>query len=372
MADFEFYGSNILVGTHGKDTLTSQAANVVFGLNDDDQLESVRSTPGGEGAILNGGHGNDTYIINASVTQITDASGHDVIYLPAPESTYSAGFVDGRHLVLQNQWDGHSVLVMDYKGAGFIENFVDSQGTIIGGDQVQGAVYQLGWGDIALHEFMGGLASDTGYYRQLIASDIAIGNLNWNNVYQRLGSQDLTNQRAVAEAVHQELMATLSPQEGQTWEAAGGYQALLNSQFTSHQNAPVLGDIPREMIEKIGLLYEAALGRMPDQGGYDFWINTFAEGSPLQGIASAFMDAPEFQQQFASSSNAAFIDQLYLNVLDRPGEAGGVDYWLGVLENQSASQEDVLLAFAASAENIENAEWLAGLSYNAGSDSWIM
>jgi len=372
MADFDFYGSNTLVGTHGNDTLTSQAANLVFGLNGDDRLESVRGTPGGEVVVLNGGHGNDTYIINASVTQITDTSGHDVIYLPAPESTYFAGFVDGRHLVLQNQWDGHSVLVMDYKGAGFIENFVDSQGTIVGGDQVQAAVYQLGWGDIALHDFMGGFASDSGFFRALIDTDIAVGNLNWDNVYQRLGSQDLTDNRAVADAVHQEIMATLSPQGRQAWEASGGYEALLDSQFTAHQSAPVLGDIPRETIEKIGLLYEAALGRMPDQGGYDFWIDTFAEGSPLQGIASAFMDAPEFQQQFASNSNAAFIDQLYLNVLDRPGEAGGVDYWLGVLDNQSASQEDVLLSFADSAEYIENAEWLAGLSYDAVSDSWII
>ena len=46
-----------------------------------------------------------------------------------------------------------------------------------------------------------------------------------------------------------------------------------------------------------------------------------------------------------------FVEQLYRNVLDRPGEAGGVAYWTGLLEDGLASRAIVLAGFAESAEN---------------------
>ena len=47
------------------------------------------------------------------------------------------------------------------------------------------------------------------------------------------------------------------------------------------------------------------------------------------------------------------MDQLYQNVLDRPGEAGGRDYWVGILDSGAATRADVLVAFSESTENKE-------------------
>jgi len=371
MSTFEFYENRALIGTNSTDTLTSEQANVLFGLAGDDKLENVSNTPDGY-ASLNGGHGNDTYVASGPVTQVTDTSGNDTIFLSAPKSSYLAGFIDGRHLIMENQWDGHLVIVLDFKGAGFVENFVDSQGTVFGGDAIQAAAYQNGVGDIPIHNYFGGFESDSNLYRALLETDIALAHVNWDNVYQRLGTQDLSNYTAVGEAVNQEVLTLLSPQGREVWEMTGAREALLSSSYTAHQNTPSVGEIPRETVEKIGLLYEAALGRMPDQGGYNYWLDTFASGASVQDIASSFMAAPEFQTLFATNSNDAFVDQLYINVLERPGEAGGVNYWLGLLDQQTATKVDVLLSFASSAENIANAEWLAGLSYNATSEDWVI
>ena len=48
-----------------------------------------------------------------------------------------------------------------------------------------------------------------------------------------------------------------------------------------------------------------------------------------------------------TTSNGKF----YQNVLNRPGEAGGIDYWVGLLDNKQVSVADVLMGFSESAEN---------------------
>ena len=49
-------------------------------------------------------------------------------------------------------------------------------------------------------------------------------------------------------------------------------------------------------------------------------------------------------------SNQSFVDNLYKNILDRPGEKDGVDFWVGQL-NSGVSRADVLVGFSESAEN---------------------
>ena len=72
-------------------------------------------------------------------------------------------------------------------------------------------------------------------------------------------------------------------------------------------------------------LYEAALDRVPDQGGLNFWIDAIQHGQSLTALAQGFIASSEFESRFggASASNGAFVDQLYLNVLGRAAEQGG-------------------------------------------------
>jgi hypothetical protein len=76
----------------------------------------------------------------------------------------------------------------------------------------------------------------------------------------------------------------------------------------------------------------------------------------LSGRAQGFLGSAEFQARFggAGTPNAAFVDQLYQNVLGRAGDAAGRDFWNGAL-NAGTSRADVLVAFS------ENAEALTGI-----------
>jgi hypothetical protein len=104
---------------------------------------------------------------------------------------------------------------------------------------------------------------------------------------------------------------------------------------------------------RVARLYEAALDRLPDQGGLNFWITAVQQhGQPLSALASGFIASPEFQERFggAASGNGAFVDQLYQNVLGRAGEAGGRDFWVDSLD-RGTGRADVLVAFSESTEN---------------------
>lgn len=98
-------------------------------------------------------------------------------------------------------------------------------------------------------------------------------------------------------------------------------------------------------------LYQAAFDRKPDSGGLGFWIQQLDNGVPLKSIADFFLSSVEFGTLYGSSpSNAAFVDALYKNVLNRIGEKGGVDFWNSAL-NSGVDRADVLMSFSESSEN---------------------
>ena len=76
-------------------------------------------------------------------------------------------------------------------------------------------------------------------------------------------------------------------------------------------------------------------------------------GQSLQAVAQGFVQSAEFVALYGSApTNAQVVDKLYLNVLHRAGEAGGVAYWNSVLDNGHANVAAVLASFSESAENI--------------------
>lgn len=99
-------------------------------------------------------------------------------------------------------------------------------------------------------------------------------------------------------------------------------------------------------------VYQAAFNRRPDAGGLGFWINARDNGASLTTVANGFVQSPEFRALYgANPSNAEYVNRLYDNVLHRAGEAGGVAYWLGVLNARSLTQAEVLAGFSESPEN---------------------
>ncbi len=113
-------------------------------------------------------------------------------------------------------------------------------------------------------------------------------------------------------------------------------------------------------------LYGGAFDRTPDEAGFLFWVDYLDAGSSLSDAAAGFIASAEFTALYGSSlSDPDFVDQLYLNVLGRPGEAAGVDFWNDYLAGGGA-RADALVNFTQLAEyvglsapDIDNGYWVA-------------
>jgi len=97
-------------------------------------------------------------------------------------------------------------------------------------------------------------------------------------------------------------------------------------------------------------LYQAAFDRTPDKAGLGYWIEMLDHGQTLQDAARDFAASPEFTQLYGANVNdEQFVQALYQNVLHRPAEGAGYDFWVSSL--QIVSRADVLVNFSESAEN---------------------
>ncbi|HEU4853196.1 MAG TPA: DUF4214 domain-containing protein [Telluria sp.] len=99
-------------------------------------------------------------------------------------------------------------------------------------------------------------------------------------------------------------------------------------------------------------LYNAVLGRTPDSAGLGFWLSNLDKGVSLSAVAGAMMGGDEFVANFGSNlTNMQLVQTLYQNILDRPAEQAGVNYWVGALDAGTISQSDALAMISESTEN---------------------
>jgi uncharacterized delta-60 repeat protein len=105
-----------------------------------------------------------------------------------------------------------------------------------------------------------------------------------------------------------------------------------------------------ETAASVARLYLGTLDRTPEVGGLSYWTDQLKTGAQtLQQAAAGFVGSPEFQGRYGSLDNNQFVNQLYLNVLDRPAEPAGLAYWTGLL-NSGTPRADVALGFTESFE----------------------
>jgi hypothetical protein len=133
----------------------------------------------------------------------------------------------------------------------------------------------------------------------------------------------------------------------------GGYSVELTSieraLFTESKDALALSMAGN--LGQVYRLYQAAFDRTPDKIGFGFWLAVSDAGQTLTAISQSFIDSAEFTDLYgANTSNTAFVDALYDNILHRDGDATGVAFWNGVLDH-GTSRADVLVEFAESVEN---------------------
>ena len=105
--------------------------------------------------------------------------------------------------------------------------------------------------------------------------------------------------------------------------------------------------------------YFGALGRLPDEGGYNWWLGEIEAGRhTLNSMAAGFIDSSEFKTLSDSDnsgviSNEEFILHMYNGVFGRDPDAGGLAWWVGQLDTEAKTQPDAFISMTQSNEYVE-------------------
>lgn len=99
-------------------------------------------------------------------------------------------------------------------------------------------------------------------------------------------------------------------------------------------------------------LYQAYFLRLPDKSGLSYWVGKYRNGTKISDISQQFARSSEFTRRYGTLTNRRFVEQIYLNVLGRPGEASGIDYWTGRLDSKAQNRGQVMVGFSESSEYV--------------------
>jgi alpha-tubulin suppressor-like RCC1 family protein len=112
-----------------------------------------------------------------------------------------------------------------------------------------------------------------------------------------------------------------------------------------------LSDDHVKSVDPVTRLYRAFLLRIPDKGGLVFWIGRRRSGSwSLTRIADSFATSNEFKTRYGKLSNLDFVKLIYDNVLERPYDSGGLNFWTRQLDQKRKTRGAVMANFSESNE----------------------
>jgi len=102
-------------------------------------------------------------------------------------------------------------------------------------------------------------------------------------------------------------------------------------------------------------VYVASFNRAPDADGLAYWATQLEGGMELEQIARSFFVQPEAASFYPESlTTAEFVDQVYLNVLNRTADADGKAYWVNELDTGLQDRAKFLLAIINAAKTSTN------------------
>ena len=108
-------------------------------------------------------------------------------------------------------------------------------------------------------------------------------------------------------------------------------------------------------VDPVVRVYRAFLGRAPDAGGLRFWIGRRRNVAPaktwtVSQISESFTASNEFKLKYGALTNRQFVTRIYIDVLGRPADTAGVDYWTHKLDTKSKTRAQVMVGFSESNE----------------------
>ncbi len=100
-------------------------------------------------------------------------------------------------------------------------------------------------------------------------------------------------------------------------------------------------------------LYWTFFDRRPDAGGALFWLDQYERCQSIERIAQHFNASAEFVDTYGDLDDAAFVDLVYRNTLDRAPDAAGAEYWLRRLQTD-ITRAELMVHFSFSDEFVDN------------------
>lgn len=98
---------------------------------------------------------------------------------------------------------------------------------------------------------------------------------------------------------------------------------------------------------QVDQLYLTLLNRPADSAGRSSWVNQLEGGMTVDELCVNFVTSPEYLAGLGSDS--AFVDELYVDLLDRPADAAGKAGWIAALSG-GLSRTDLARQLLRSAE----------------------
>jgi hypothetical protein len=121
--------------------------------------------------------------------------------------------------------------------------------------------------------------------------------------------------------------------------------------------------------------YYNLLGRPPDRAGFDYWVGQLQNGVAPEVVEADFASSLEYIQNHGNEP-VAWLDGMYHDLLNRAPDIGGLDSWMADLAN-GASATDVAIGISTSVERetmVIEQDYAQFLGRGAGADEvghWI-
>ncbi len=133
--------------------------------------------------------------------------------------------------------------------------------------------------------------------------------------------------------------------------APGESDHLVDS-FADNGRAAAIAALLEDNTEaaKVDRLYRTFFRRGPEGGGLTYWTQRRGNGHTLETIAEWFAESNEFQNRYGSGTFEDFLDQLYLDLLDREPLESGKQYWLDRLRRGDVNRGTIVVHFSEGEE----------------------
>lgn len=132
---------------------------------------------------------------------------------------------------------------------------------------------------------------------------------------------------------------------------------MFSPEFVNFTQGIFGSGVARAEINTVVDFYRGLLSRLPDSGGFDYWVGEFRSAqcsggaavlADVDAISHAYINSAEYANR--GRTNAQFVGDMYNAFMRRGGDIAGVLFWISQLDSGAMTREMVRRAFVATPE----------------------